>query len=271
MGKKICLSITGYHPESWRPAWGIRTALTAIISFMLTPGEGSVGAVEWSEEARRISAKESLDWSCSVCGIHNRTVLPSESEVPSQVLKGEQELTLTLPKAEQQQQGPTSSSFVSKESATDIDTAEIDSAHDADTADTTVAVAVAGGKVGDSAAAAKVGDSAAGNTAAAKVEDIAHPTASANFKSLPTTNEPEPGISAPTLPPPSATTLPSTLSPAHGQQQPNPPSPLLPSSSKPLLTRQQSQHHDLVWKLDSLILLIIGIIIAWIGYRYLEK
>jgi hypothetical protein len=100
VGKKICLSITGYHPESWRPAWGIRTALTAIISFMLTPGEGSVGAVEWSDEARRIGAKESLDWSCSTCGSHNRTALPSESEVPSVLLKGEQELVLSAPKSE---------------------------------------------------------------------------------------------------------------------------------------------------------------------------
>lgn len=201
---------------------------------MLTPGEGSVGAVEWSEEARRISAKESLDWSCSVCGIHNRTVLPSESEVPSQVLKGEQELTLTLPKAEQQS-GPTSSSL-SKESTDDIDTADVD----------------ADGKVGDSAAA---------DATAAKVGDVSHPAASssggtANYRSLPTTttNEPEPGISAPIL------------------TQQLPPSPLPPpASSMPLLARQQSQHHDLVWKLDSLILLIIGIIIAWIGYRYLEK
>jgi ubiquitin-conjugating enzyme E2 J1 len=72
VGVKICLSITGYHPESWRPAWGVRTALTAIISFMTTPGEGSVGAVEWNDEARSKGAIQSLDWKCQTCGIFNR-------------------------------------------------------------------------------------------------------------------------------------------------------------------------------------------------------
>ena len=33
-GKKICLSISGHHPESWQPSWSIRTALLAIIGFM---------------------------------------------------------------------------------------------------------------------------------------------------------------------------------------------------------------------------------------------
>ena len=38
---KICLSISAYHPEEWRPAWGIRTIIEAIISFMPSPGEGA--------------------------------------------------------------------------------------------------------------------------------------------------------------------------------------------------------------------------------------
>ena len=38
VGKKICLSISGHHPESWQPSWSIRTALLAIIGFMPTPG-----------------------------------------------------------------------------------------------------------------------------------------------------------------------------------------------------------------------------------------
>ncbi|RXG58217.1 Ubiquitin-conjugating enzyme E2 J1, partial [Armadillidium vulgare] len=35
--KKICLSISGHHPEMWQPSWSIRTALLAIIGFMPTP------------------------------------------------------------------------------------------------------------------------------------------------------------------------------------------------------------------------------------------
>ena len=39
-GKKICLSISGHHPESWQPSWSIRTALLAIIGFMPTEAKG---------------------------------------------------------------------------------------------------------------------------------------------------------------------------------------------------------------------------------------
>jgi ubiquitin-conjugating enzyme E2 J1 len=95
--KKICLSISGYHPESWRPAWGVRTALVAIISFFTTPGEGSVGAIEWSEAERTKAAIKSVEFVCSVCGCDNRTCLPSEQEVPSQVFELEPELVLTEP------------------------------------------------------------------------------------------------------------------------------------------------------------------------------
>uniref|UniRef100_A0A915CRF6 UBC core domain-containing protein n=1 Tax=Ditylenchus dipsaci TaxID=166011 RepID=A0A915CRF6_9BILA len=34
--KKICLSISGYHPETWLPSWSIRTALLALVGFMPT-------------------------------------------------------------------------------------------------------------------------------------------------------------------------------------------------------------------------------------------
>ena len=56
-GKKICLSISGHHPESWQPSWSIRTALLAIIGFMPTPGKGTIGSVEYSPEERRALAK----------------------------------------------------------------------------------------------------------------------------------------------------------------------------------------------------------------------
>ncbi|KAJ3102349.1 hypothetical protein HDU97_000630 [Phlyctochytrium planicorne] len=68
MHKKICLSITNHHPESWRPSWGIRSALTALISFFPTPGNGAIGALDYTEEERKKLAKKSLDWRCDVCG-----------------------------------------------------------------------------------------------------------------------------------------------------------------------------------------------------------
>ncbi|KAJ3215777.1 hypothetical protein HDU67_010347 [Dinochytrium kinnereticum] len=66
--KKICLSITNHHPESWRPSWGVRSALTALISFFPTPGSGAIAALDYTEEERKVLAKRSLDWRCDKCG-----------------------------------------------------------------------------------------------------------------------------------------------------------------------------------------------------------
>lgn len=66
--KKICLSISGYHPESWQPSWSIRTAILAIIGFMPTKGEGAIGALDYSAEERKVLARKSSTWSCQCCG-----------------------------------------------------------------------------------------------------------------------------------------------------------------------------------------------------------
>lgn len=36
INKKICLSISSFHPETWQPSWGIRTALLALMAFFTT-------------------------------------------------------------------------------------------------------------------------------------------------------------------------------------------------------------------------------------------
>lgn len=49
-GVKICLSISSHHPEHWQPSWSVRTALTALIAFMPSPGQGALGSLvskEW--------------------------------------------------------------------------------------------------------------------------------------------------------------------------------------------------------------------------------
>ncbi|KAJ1494750.1 ubiquitin-conjugating enzyme/RWD-like protein [Baffinella frigidus] len=53
VGKKICLSISQHHPELWQPGWDIRTALIAIQSFMPTPGQGAIAALDYNEDERR--------------------------------------------------------------------------------------------------------------------------------------------------------------------------------------------------------------------------
>ncbi|KAI1301812.1 Ubiquitin-conjugating enzyme E2 J1 [Halotydeus destructor] len=66
--KKICLSISGYHPESWQPSWSIRTALLAIIGFMPTQGLGAIGSLDYPSEDRKELAIKSKTWSCPSCG-----------------------------------------------------------------------------------------------------------------------------------------------------------------------------------------------------------
>lgn len=55
--QKICLSLSAHHPESWQPAWGIRTILEALISFLPTPPEGAVGSLDWSKKERKRAAR----------------------------------------------------------------------------------------------------------------------------------------------------------------------------------------------------------------------
>ncbi len=44
-GVKICLSISAHHPEHWQPSWSVRTALTALVAFMPSPGNGAIGSL----------------------------------------------------------------------------------------------------------------------------------------------------------------------------------------------------------------------------------
>ncbi|KAI5753665.1 ubiquitin-conjugating enzyme E2 J1 [Diaphorina citri] len=90
---KICLSISGHHPETWQPSWSIRTALLALIAFMPTPGSGTAGSLDYTPEERKTLARKSKQWSCSLCGKptlkdhvetatgHNATVPERKEEV----------------------------------------------------------------------------------------------------------------------------------------------------------------------------------------------
>lgn len=58
IGKKICLSISAYHPETWQPSWSIRTVLVAICGFMPTKGGGAIGALDYTTEERQKLARK---------------------------------------------------------------------------------------------------------------------------------------------------------------------------------------------------------------------
>lgn len=68
VNRKICLSISGHHPESWLPSWSIRTALLAIIGFMPSPGMGAIASLDYTQEERQRLAKKSLESVCPECG-----------------------------------------------------------------------------------------------------------------------------------------------------------------------------------------------------------
>ncbi|KAL3995556.1 Ubiquitin-conjugating enzyme family protein [Acanthocheilonema viteae] len=75
LNQKICLSISGHHPESWQPSWSIRTALLALIGFMPTHAAGALGSLEYPPEERRKLAKISHEWVCKECGLCMRNAL----------------------------------------------------------------------------------------------------------------------------------------------------------------------------------------------------
>ena len=82
VNRKICLSISGHHEETWQPAWGVRTALLGIRSEIFSSeSQGQVGGMEGSEELRREYARLSLGWSCRECGVKNLEAMKELWEV----------------------------------------------------------------------------------------------------------------------------------------------------------------------------------------------
>lgn len=90
--REICLSISGHHEESWQPAWGIRTALVAIRSFMDSEAKGQLGGVDTSREVRVRLAKESRTWRCQGCAKTNQDIVKEREELVGQEEKLEEEI-----------------------------------------------------------------------------------------------------------------------------------------------------------------------------------
>lgn len=64
---KLCVSITSYHPENWHATYGVATLLHALRTFMVTPGNNAIGAVDYSDEAKKKMADTSLQFVCPQC------------------------------------------------------------------------------------------------------------------------------------------------------------------------------------------------------------
>ncbi|KIW64725.1 hypothetical protein PV04_09639 [Phialophora macrospora] len=100
VNREICLSISGFHEETWMPAWGVRTALTALRSFMAEQGSaGQVGGLEAPADIRKRLAKESRNWKCEACGKSNETIMREWWAICKAAgvdMKGEEHLGLEL-------------------------------------------------------------------------------------------------------------------------------------------------------------------------------
>ncbi|KAF7190307.1 Ubiquitin-conjugating enzyme E2 J1 [Pseudocercospora fuligena] len=81
VNREICLSISGHHEETWQPAWGIRTALVAIRSFMDTDAKGQLGGMDASDEVRKRFAGQSKASKCHTCGKTNEQIMAEQEEL----------------------------------------------------------------------------------------------------------------------------------------------------------------------------------------------
>ncbi|THU89602.1 UBC-like protein [Dendrothele bispora CBS 962.96] len=59
--KKICFSMSDFHPGTWNPAWSVATILTALLSFMVSD-EITTGSVTSSDSHKRVFAARSHEW-----------------------------------------------------------------------------------------------------------------------------------------------------------------------------------------------------------------
>ncbi|KAI0525435.1 ubiquitin-conjugating enzyme/RWD-like protein [Xylaria bambusicola] len=73
--REICLSISGHHEETWQPAWGVRTALVALRTFMETGASGQIGGLDTSDAVRTRLAASSRSWRCGVCARTNEEII----------------------------------------------------------------------------------------------------------------------------------------------------------------------------------------------------
>ncbi|CAG9766524.1 unnamed protein product [Ceutorhynchus assimilis] len=59
--RKLCLSISDFHPDTWNPAWSVSTILTGLLSFMLEKSP-TLGSIETADYDKRKFAYRSLEY-----------------------------------------------------------------------------------------------------------------------------------------------------------------------------------------------------------------
>mmetsp|Transcript_16949 Transcript_16949/g.21447 ORF Transcript_16949/g.21447 Transcript_16949/m.21447 type:complete len:231 (-) Transcript_16949:165-857(-) len=59
-GRRLCLSMSDFHPESWNPMWSVSTIITGLISFM-AESSPTLGSIETSVNQKKKFARLSLE------------------------------------------------------------------------------------------------------------------------------------------------------------------------------------------------------------------
>ncbi|KYQ91026.1 putative ubiquitin-conjugating enzyme E2 [Tieghemostelium lacteum] len=59
--RRLCLSISDYHPESWLPSWSVSSILIGLLSFMVD-NETTVGSINTTNDEKRLLASKSADF-----------------------------------------------------------------------------------------------------------------------------------------------------------------------------------------------------------------
>ncbi|KAL8466444.1 hypothetical protein ACS0TY_035509 [Phlomoides rotata] len=85
--KKLCLSMSDFHPESWNPMWSASSILTGLLSFMMDDSP-TTGSVTTTEEEKKRLAKASLAFNCKNPTF--KKLFPEYVEIYKQQLAAEQ-------------------------------------------------------------------------------------------------------------------------------------------------------------------------------------
>eukprot|EP00933_Yihiella_yeosuensis_P047611 TRINITY_DN43486_c0_g1_i1.p1 TRINITY_DN43486_c0_g1~~TRINITY_DN43486_c0_g1_i1.p1 ORF type:complete len:196 (+),score=46.83 TRINITY_DN43486_c0_g1_i1:59-646(+) len=97
--KRLCLSMSDYHPETWQPAWAVATVLKGLLSFMCEE-TNTAGAIDppSSNEERQILATESVEWNQAQAEF--RKAFPNFEELVASARKAPAEASSDTAKAE---------------------------------------------------------------------------------------------------------------------------------------------------------------------------
>lgn len=59
--RRLCLSMSDFHPETWNPMWSVSTILTGLYSFMIEAAP-TLGSIETTSSQKQKFARQSLDY-----------------------------------------------------------------------------------------------------------------------------------------------------------------------------------------------------------------